>query len=319
MELKKYKPTDEVEILKLFALAFGKNMSMEFWNWRYLNNPTLKKPLINLMWDGEKLVGHYAVSPVVLNINNEKVLTALSMTTMTHPDYGGKGIFTDLAEDLYHEMHENENIQAVWGFPNLNSHYGFIKKLKWNDTTLVHSLKLHDIDFSKYNKIQYKVSYDFSEKHVEKIRQCILGEISVNKDANYLNWRYRDHPENEYHILELSNYNSLEFVVIKVFDSFDFIGFKEIDVIEHAYEAKPNVIDDILSAILSFVQDRRENVKVINTWMPIFDSRHILLEKQKFRPEKPLTIMGFRAFTDKCNVLKSFNSWNLTMGDSDVY
>jgi hypothetical protein len=53
--------------------------------------------------------------------------------------------------------------------------------------------------------------------------------------------------------------------------------------------------------------------------MPIFDARHILLERNKFKPEKPLTFMGHRAFSDKCKDLKNFNAWDLTMGDSDVY
>ncbi len=118
MEIKRYKKGDEREILKLFSIAFGKDLSMDFWKWRYLQNPFLEDPVINLMWDGTKLIGHYAVSPVVLNVKGESIMTSLSLTTMTHPEYGGKGIFTKLAEDLYQNMYSIENIEAVWGFPN---------------------------------------------------------------------------------------------------------------------------------------------------------------------------------------------------------
>ncbi|WMN06815.1 GNAT family N-acetyltransferase [Marivirga arenosa] len=319
MELKKYKPSDELEILELFSLAFGKNMTKEFWEWRYLNNPTLKEPLINLMWDMDKLVGHYAVSPVILNIKEEKVLTSLSMTTMTHPDYGGKGIFTDLAENLYHDIYKNNGIQAVWGFPNLNSHYGLIKRLKWNDVSLVHSLRLFSEVFNKYDKVNYRTAYDFSAQHAAKIKENNKGEISVHKDANYLNWRYRDHPDNEYHIIELADADHLEFVVIKIIDSFDSAGTKEVDILEHGYDANPEVINEVISAVLSFLSDKGETIISLNTWMPIFDPRHKLLERNKFRPEKPLTFMGYRAFSEKCEVLKYFNSWDLTMGDSDVF
>ncbi|RUA34795.1 MAG: hypothetical protein DSY77_04065 [Bacteroidetes bacterium] len=242
MEIKKYKPSDEIEILKLISLAFGQNMSKEFWEWRYLNNPSLEKPLINLMWDKDKLVGHYAVSPVTLNVNNEKVLTALSMTTMTHPDYGGRGIFTDLAKNLYHDIYSNDNVQAVWGFPNSNSHYGFLSKLDWKDIGIVHFLRLYIDDISKIEKVKYKVSYDFSAQHAAKIKENNKGEISVHKDANYLNWRYRDHPDNEYQIIELTNHDNLEFVVIKIIDSFDSPGAKEVDILEHGYDANPEVL-----------------------------------------------------------------------------
>jgi hypothetical protein len=271
------------------------------------------------MWDKDKLVGHYAVSPVMLNINNEKVLTSLSMTTMTHPEYGGKGIFTDLAENLYQDIFKEDDIQAVWGFPNLNSHYGLIKRLKWDDTSLVHTLKLGSYEFLKFDTVQYKLTSDFTDGHAEKIANNNRGQISVYKDAQYLNWRYRDHPDNEYHILELTNHGNLEFVVFKIIDSFDSIGAKEVDILEHGYDANPDIIKDIISAILSFLKYQEVEVNSLNTWMPIFDSRHILLERNKFKPEKPLTFMGYRSFSDKCKGLKKFNSWDLTMGDSDVY
>lgn len=319
MEIRKYKPSDEIEILNLISLAFGKNLSKEFWEWRYLNNPSLEKPLINLMWDKDKLVGHYAVSPVTLNVKNEKVLTALSMTTMTHPDYGGRGIFTDLAKNLYHDIYENDNVQAVWGFPNSNSHYGFVSKLIWKDIGLVHFLKLYIHDISKIEKVKYKLAYDFSAHHAEKIKENNKGEIAVHKDAIYLNWRYRDHPDNEYHIVELGDHDNLEFMVIKIIDSFDSPGAKEVDILEHGYDANPEVIKDVISAVLSFLSDKGETVISLNTWMPIFDSRHKLLERNKFRTEKPLTFMGYRSFSEKCEVLKYFNSWDLTMGDSDVF
>jgi len=93
MEVKKYQPGDETKIIQLFNLCFNQEMSLEVWNWRFLNNPFTKEIFVHLMWEGEDLVGHYAVSPVNMLVNGEELKTALSMTTMTHPDYGGEGNF----------------------------------------------------------------------------------------------------------------------------------------------------------------------------------------------------------------------------------
>jgi len=89
MVIKKYVQGDETSILKLFQLVFKKEMTQEFWEWRFKNNPFTEDVFIYLMWDGSNLIGHYAVSPVELKIKGEIIKTALSMTTMTHPDYGG--------------------------------------------------------------------------------------------------------------------------------------------------------------------------------------------------------------------------------------
>lgn len=106
MEIRDYKPGDEKQILKLFEYSFGKKLPEEYWHWRFIDNPQ-KQIMIKLMWDKEILAGHYAVSPIEMIVHGEKILTALSMTTMTHPDYIGKGIFTQLAK-LYIEMNQKK-------------------------------------------------------------------------------------------------------------------------------------------------------------------------------------------------------------------
>ncbi len=84
MKILPYKTGDEHAILNLFERSFGKKLSIEYWNWRFANHPSGIR-MIMLMWDGDTLVGHYAVSPAKLVIHQQEILTALSMTTMTDP------------------------------------------------------------------------------------------------------------------------------------------------------------------------------------------------------------------------------------------
>ena len=126
MEIRGYQAGDEEKIYELFKMAFKKEIVPDFWKWRFLDNPFHKEPFIDLMWDGDTLAGHYAVSPIGMKVNGESVLTALSMTTMTNPNYGGQGIFPKLADSIYKKL-TDVNVQYVWGFPNMNSHYSFIK------------------------------------------------------------------------------------------------------------------------------------------------------------------------------------------------
>ena len=92
MEIRNYATGDEHAIIALFELAFKQKMTLEQWNWRFTNNPA-GKHWIKLMWEGDQLIGHYAASQLLMNVNGNQVLTAHSIATMTHPEHGGKGIF----------------------------------------------------------------------------------------------------------------------------------------------------------------------------------------------------------------------------------
>ena len=96
MEIQMYQAGDEFAIVDLFETVFQRPWSLEQWKWRFGNNPAGNHK-IALMWDKKVLAGHYAVSPVNMYLNESPLKTALSLTTMTHPDYGGRGVFKALS------------------------------------------------------------------------------------------------------------------------------------------------------------------------------------------------------------------------------
>lgn len=99
MEIKNYQKGDEKKIISLFELVFKRPMSLEQWQWRFENNPA-GKYMIKLMWDGDVLAGHYAVSPIKMMVVEREILTTLSLTTMTNPDYGEEE-FSAILQMLY--------------------------------------------------------------------------------------------------------------------------------------------------------------------------------------------------------------------------
>jgi len=130
-----YEPGDEREILDLRGRVFvTKNIeraNLETWRWQFNDNPA-GKGIIRIAADGEEFAGQYAVMPTRFCIMGKEKTMALSCDTMVDPGYQRQGIFTDLAKDVY-ERAEADGIIAVWGFPNENSHHGFIKCLDWFD------------------------------------------------------------------------------------------------------------------------------------------------------------------------------------------
>lgn len=314
MKISEYKNGNEQDILKLFYNVFKKEMSLEFWNWRFKNNPFLNKPMIHLMWDEDKLIGHYAISPIEMIIEGQVKLTALSMTTMTHPEYGGKGIFSNLAESLYNEL-KKINFSMVWGFPNLNSHYGFIKNLKWNDIATIPMLCLNISEYKIRNdSVKYFTSNQFKIKHSELLNNQKNNKVSINKTTDYLNWRYLFNPEFEYKILEIENNDS--FIVYKVIKSFSDSGKYEIDILECFFRNEINNLTALIDAIL--LNENREIIK-INIWISIFSANHLLFEKLKFKFVQPTTYLSHLSFFENDKVCSDYKNWEIGFGYSDIF
>jgi hypothetical protein len=314
MIIKDYKPGDENAILELFELVFGKPMSAKYWNWRFNKNP-LNKIMIKLMWDDSKLVGHYAVSPVMLDYEKQYVLTGLSMTTMTHPDYAGRGIFQQLSENLYKDISTKDNVTAVWGFPNNNSHRGFIKNLAWKDLTTMPMM------FCNTQKLKAKENADitqlnqFTDVHANIYVDCFSNyKIKVKRDTNFLTWRYIDNPENDYYIIEIEK-GEKGFVVCKEYMTDNAEEKKQIDIIDWCVPNNEDLTKNIMQHLVYLFPS--EKYSQYNIWMPIQDERHLYFEKLGFVNSLPITYWGVCMF--KNDVFTNANDWWIQLGDSDVY
>jgi hypothetical protein len=311
MEIKKYNPGDEKYILELFKLSFGKEMTQEYWDWRFKSNPFNQVPMIHLMWDDEKLVGHYAVSPIEMVIDGKIHKTALSMTTMTHPEYGGRGIFSQLADSLYNELKDEHGYTMVWGFPNNNSHYGFIKNLNWYNIADVPFLALDAEKLKKVDLHPYKLHDSFS-KEISDLLSDGSKKIKINKTTDYLTWRYIDNPSANYQILTLDGEEAV--IVYKVFYSDS--GANEVDILEINFNNNLELLLKLLNAVVSEVNS---SIVKFNIWHSLFSDGYIVLEKCNFMHQAPLTYMGAVSFDDNKSVIGDYRNWDIGFGYSDVF
>ncbi len=314
MEIRAYQKGDEKQILELFQLCFGKPLSESYWKWRFADHPE-NKMMIMLMWDGDRLAGHYAVSPVRMIVHQEEVLTALSMTTMTHPEYAGKGIFTELAESLYAEQKQINNLAAVWGFPNNNSHYGFIKNVQWKNLEQIPVFSI-DSNLIRENEASVIVKEKFTQKHFKKPTTSPF-EVGIKRDADYLNWRYTQNPSNTYVLFEEEIDRETFYVVAKKFRSFSDPSKHEIDLVEWELPADIQVQQNFLSAIKKHFGG--DDMHRMNMWMPLNDTRHIQLEKLGFRNLAPVTYSGIRLLNPEFSSMLIPGNWHYKLGYSDIY
>lgn len=316
MKIENYKDGDEVHILPLFNQVFGRPMSNEHWNWRFKDNPA-GQTLIKLMWDHGTLVGQYAVSPIKVIVNGESVLTAHSLSTMTHPDYTGRGIFKKLSTSLYNYLENDLGSQAVWGYPNTNSHYGFINSLGWKDMGVLHTMS---IDTSLVKEIHGDIRFDIIPElglvDCEFIKTSLeMQNVYVERSLEYMNWRFVKKPGNNYRILRLfidDDYIGL--AITKIYGSKENKDL-ELNILEFFVNENVN-LGEVISVLL---HSTKEKLKRISIWRNINDPLHIQLERVGFTPNKPITYFAARPHAKLPSEFLSLNSWYISMGDSDVF
>lgn len=314
MRIEKYKSGDEDAILELFTASFGIEMSSEFWQWRYKNNPHYDEQLIHLMWDGKKLAGHYALSPVKMLIDGVPKLTGLSMTTMTHPNYRGMGVFTNLANSVYEEAFDKHDLKFVWGFPNSNSHYGFINKLNWNDIGYVPMMSLNLNGGQKSTNHHINEISDFNEVvSVDSLfSRSSEGVITLLKDANFLNWRFFQNPENNYKAFSIEAYPET-YLVYKEFENSS--ADREVDIVDYYLKNDKKTTQSYIEALVNICPN---NVKKINTWVALNSDQHLWFERLSFQPTQPVTYFG-RKIAPESSSVRNLTFSDLTMCYSDVF
>ena len=103
ISIKDFSLNHKLSILKLFKKSFNKQLSEEFWNWRFENNP-FGKAIIKIALADQQVVGQYLLHPIPLKYQNNNFKSLFSMTTMTDPEFSGRGIMTNLASEVFEKI-----------------------------------------------------------------------------------------------------------------------------------------------------------------------------------------------------------------------
>lgn len=307
-----YVDGDETNILDLFQQSFNRNLELSYWKWRYKDN-VLNKYLIRLAMEHNTLAAHYALSPTRLYIDGKIRNSALSMTTMTHPDYRGLGLFTKLASELF-DM-EKDSLEVIYGVANENSLKGFLKYLQFS---LIKDISIFEINLA--NKVfsdslncneitKFDSKFDELMKNISRKYKVILS-----RDSRYLNWRFITNPTNNYKVFSYEkNGELLGYVITKVYKNGEIATGDIVDILSADKHAFISLIE---KACLDFCMNNITNVKM---WMT--DEAYIRI----------LNDMGFKSTDEKFHFIVrnnseftpdstlDFSNWYVTMSDIDIF
>ncbi len=250
ISIRLFKRKDINCLLSLYKIVWpNREIDEEYWNWKYRDNP-FGKPLILVALKEDKIVGHEALWPMPLSVNGINQLSYQSVDSMVHPDFRGRGIFNNL---IARSMEECSTLTCpiIFGFPNRSSYkiytkfgwisdssfHRFIKILNWQDVfnsrisikylkwaSNLAGFAVNTVNrrFSEKKKIKgLEVQEElepmkiFEEIWLEYYQQ--LGKsLTIIKNLEYQNWRYKSKPGSKYIFLSLKyKSNILGFGVIK--------------------------------------------------------------------------------------------------------
>jgi GNAT superfamily N-acetyltransferase len=234
LTIRSYREGDEAGVFQLQQAVYpqskyDRDKWLRRWRWLYRDNPA-GNAVIYLAEAGGRIVGQYAVVPVRMKIGGERAVSAISLDTMTHPDYRGRGIFQELSRRVFDDAGQR-GIDTIYGMPNKMTSW---HRKYWLEVgaqrLLIRPLNIRNI-LTRYINNRFLLKASTSSLRVmgrlfynagrapevagltvtrassfdERIND--LWErasndygIMVIRDKEYLNWRYVDLPDVDYEV-----------------------------------------------------------------------------------------------------------------------
>ncbi len=325
----------------LYKDVWGYTRPRDFDFWRLFQTPHGVCPTAVAL-DGEKFAGLYTLWPISLNLGGEVVVGAQSMDTMTHPDYQGKGLFTKLALASY-EIAAGRGIKAMYGFPNVNSYPGFVRRLNWDHTGdiwhYIRPLKISrhpripaflgapaDIITKvwpagkKSNRVIGSTKPPWSE--VSTLLSTIFlerGICRIERSEAWFDWRYSKNAMNNYTWLSCRSYNGT-LVAVAIWGMRSSYWGKSADNRAHLVElfgSDPDAISDVLAE--SIRQAREAGALLMETICQHPQSERALRQAGFLRHRRAPFITRKLTAENLLSNIHTHNAWYIFGGDIDTF
>jgi hypothetical protein len=160
------------QISLLLTQVFNKEFNFDYLKWLYKDNPSGHAITFNIS-KNKKIVGHYAVIPTKIKINNKIYKAALSLNTAVDNEFRGKGFFKLMADETFRKCIKKK-IKFIFGVSNYQS------------TRL----------FEKYFKFQNFGELDIFVSFGNVKRKKVKEKFNVEWRAKDLKWRLKNPKEN---------------------------------------------------------------------------------------------------------------------------
>ncbi len=200
-----YTPEDESDVLDAWQAAFGQPMEPAIWRWKFHDNPYGRHMMMALN-EAKEPIAMYNGVPVPGTWDGIPIRFTQLMDHFSHPAYrqvveGRKGIFVLLADHFFDCWGGTENGSIFhYGFPG-QKHFKLGKLFL--DYTRVQPMTYFRVTPRQLRQLFAGQSWELATITRELFDQLWANQaeyypISVNRDFDFLNWRFFSHPIRQY-------------------------------------------------------------------------------------------------------------------------
>lgn len=200
-----YKDGDEVEIVTLFKEVFGREMTLDEWNWKYKGQgKRVCSAVIEL--PGHGIVGHYGGTPLRMIRDGVEIKGIAVCDVMTRKEHRAftrlKKVHTFFADDLV-----KDSYMMFYGFPNERNLLLPSEKLRLYERIETIYDVVKDTTFNNnIDRFSYKLfPMSFDDERIDTLWDDVRHEfrLAVIRDRAYLKWRYGENRLFRYELLGL--------------------------------------------------------------------------------------------------------------------
>ena len=290
----------------------------KFMEWQYYKNPSgIAKSWIAT--DKDQVIANVTAIPHYLYVNGGIEKSWRVQDVITHPDYRGLGLYSKLS-DASNLILQKEEFPLNFTFPNENSHSGFIKR-NWinpNRIPLWTNNKIQNATIidSKIDNEQLTVFSKADEKIWMNYRSRI--KFAVNRNSDYLNWRYFQNPKGGYSSYKFIKGNKSGIGIFKIYTNPE--GKKFSHLMDYFYEDGFDGMKEIFVFFNNFSISNK--VKLASLWYSPSSEFGKTVSENGFTLNTDLTrwhVLNINS--DKLSNVSVSNTtdWHISMGDSDVF
>ena len=301
---------DDEEILSVYNQAHGRNLSVEWFKWYNYSCPYGANRLY-VAEEKSKIIAAWGMLPLKVKLNDRIVTASFASDATTHPAYQHKGVFANLNKFVQRCEIEEHGVEISIGVFGEGDIWG-MKHLGWEilgdlDFVVCHS---PSIDF----KIPPVVKLNRFTEEFDSLLLRLFNSIKfgIVKDHKFLNWRYFDRPDKEYHTYAYRHKDEiLGFITLKYF--VDDNGYKKAHILD-IYFVNRDAFIVLVNLAKAF--SIAGNCHELDCWQPKQSPYLDWFYRHQFEP------------SNHKNTLKSnigpvkhlpHQDWWIMLGDYDVY
>jgi len=325
--------------------SYRRSFGQDYYEWKYFKNP-IQTGEAWIVEDKDKIVGLLGTTPKKIKILNKKIVVAELGDGLTHPDYQRKGIFSSLVKITLDKTLE-KGINLIYGESNKRTlpgerkagyeivpYLGLKNFIKPHNIKKIISLKIKNkiltaSSASLLNILLYKFS---NVKKPSKLNKYIninntsyfdtkfndffdyvskRYDIILERNREYLNWRYIEHPDNYDTYLARDTNNILGYLVTKIgYYAHLKVGYiADFLTVENA-----NVFKNLL--LVAIYEFHKKNVDLISCWALKKSMYAKVLKSAGFLPFNNIPVIIYKSEIGN-KIINGKYKWHFTMGDTD--